>query len=207
MLPGLDRLDLTVVRMEGWRRNMRWPDTGLAWIPTSPNIPDYETALLYPGLGLLEATGASEGRGTREPFKLAGHPALNAEILAETLNARALPGIRFEPATFAPAAIPGMASSPKFKGRPVAGVRIKITDQSILRPVETGVAVMAALYAALPATEQQIFFRKGLDLMAGTDRLQRSLEFQRSPDEIQNLWRVEVDKFRQTRAPYLLYGP
>jgi hypothetical protein len=111
------------------------------------------------------------------------------------------------PPYFAPAAIPGMASSPKFKGRPVAGVRIKITDQSILRPVETGVAVMAALYAALPATEQQIFFRKGLDLMAGTDRLQRSLEFQRSPDEIQNLWRVEVDKFRQTRAPYLLYGP
>jgi uncharacterized protein YbbC (DUF1343 family) len=206
MLPGLTHLDLTVVRMEGWRRDMRWPDTGLAWVPTSPNIRDYEAALLYAGVGLLEATSASEGRGTREPFKLAGAPGLDAVKLAKNLNSRALPGVRFTPATYTPTAIPGMSSNPKFKGRQVAGVRIEVTEQSALLPVETGVAVLAALYEALPATEKKIFFRQGIALMAGTDRLQRSLELQRSAEEIQHLWRTEVEAFRKTREQYLLYS-
>jgi uncharacterized protein YbbC (DUF1343 family) len=205
MLPGLDRLELTVVRMEGWRRSMRWPETGLPWVPTSPNIPDYETSLLYAGVGLLEATSASEGRGTREPFKLAGAPAVDAAKLAENLNARALPGVRFEPATFSPTAIPGMSSSPKFKDSQVAGVRIEITDQSVLLPVETGVSVMAAIYESVPETEKKTFFRKGIDLMAGTDLLQKSMELQRSSDEIQNLWRAEVEEFRRSRERYLIY--
>jgi uncharacterized protein YbbC (DUF1343 family) len=206
MLPGLDRLELTVVRMEGWRRSMRWPDTGLPWVPTSPNIPDYETSLLYAGVGLLEATSASEGRGTREPFKLAGAPALDGPTLAGRLNALALPGVRFEPAAFSPTAIPGMSSHPKFKDRPVAGVRIEITDQSVLLPVETGVSVMAAIYESLSEAEKKTFFRKGIDLMAGTDLLQRSLELRRSPDEIQDLWLAEVEAFRESRERYLLYS-
>ena len=206
MLPGLADLDLAVVRMEGWEREMRWPDTGLAWVPTSPNIPEYESALLYAGVGLLEATSASEGRGTREPFKLAGVPGLDAARLAEILNARVLPGVRFSPATFFPTSIPGMSSNPKFKDRKVAGVRIEVTDQDALLPVETGVAVLAALYEALPATEKMVFFRKGIELMAGTERLQRSLELQRSSEEIQNLWWAEVEAFCETRERYLLYG-
>jgi uncharacterized protein YbbC (DUF1343 family) len=206
MLPGLDRLELTVVRMEGWRRSMRWPETGLPWVPTSPNIPDYETSLLYAGVGLLEATSASEGRGTREPFKLAGAPALDGRKLAERLNAQALPGVRFEPAAFSPTTIPGMSSHPKFKDRPVGGVRIEITDQSVLLPVETGVSVMAAIYESLPATDKTTFFREGIALMAGTHLLQRSMELQRSPDEIRNLWRAEVEAFRKTRERYLIYS-
>jgi uncharacterized protein YbbC (DUF1343 family) len=207
MLPGLEHLELTVVRMEGWRRSLRWPDTGLAWVPTSPNIPDYETSLLYAGVGLLEATRASEGRGTREPFKLVGAPAVDAAKLAGKLNALALPGVRFEPAAFVPTAIPGMSSSPKFRGRSVAGVRIAITDQSVFLPVETGVSVLAALYEALPATEQKSFFRKGLDLMAGTHLLQSSLESQLGAAAIQDLWQAEVEAFRRSRERYLLYGP
>jgi uncharacterized protein YbbC (DUF1343 family) len=207
MLPGLEHLELTVVRMEGWRRSLRWPDTGLAWVPTSPNIPDYETSLLYAGVGLLEATRASEGRGTREPFKLVGAPAVDAAKLAEKLNALALPGVRFELAAFVPTAIPGMSSSPKFRGRSVAGVRIAITDQSVFLPVETGVSVLAALYEALPATEQKSFFRKGLDLMAGTHLLQSSLESQLGAAAIQDLWQAEVEAFRRSRERYLLYGP
>jgi uncharacterized protein YbbC (DUF1343 family) len=184
---------------------MRWPDTGLPWVPTSPNIPDYETSLLYAGVGLLEATSASEGRGTREPFKLAGAPALDGRKLAERLNAQALPGVRFEPAAFSPTTIPGMSSHPKFKDRPVGGVRIEITDQSVLLPVETGVSVMAAIYDSLPEAEKKAFFRKGIDLMAGSTLLQSSLELRRSPDEIQDLWRAEVEEFRRSRERYLIY--
>ena len=75
MLPGLEGLDLRVIRMEGWHRVMKWPETGLEWVRTSPNIPDFETALLYPGICFFEGTDASEGRGTLEPFSVIGHPA------------------------------------------------------------------------------------------------------------------------------------
>jgi uncharacterized protein YbbC (DUF1343 family) len=128
--------------------------------PPAPNIPDFETSLLYAGVGLLEATRASEGRGTHEPFKLVGAPAVDAAKLAAKLNAQALPGVRFDPATFVPTAIPGMSSSPKFRDRSGAGVRIAITDQSIFLPVETGVTILAALYEALPATERRAFSAK-----------------------------------------------
>jgi len=206
MLPGLADLDLSIVRMEGWRRQMRWPDTGLAWVPTSPNIPDYESALLYAGVGLLEATSVNEGRGTKEPFKLAGAPGLDAEKLVKRLNDLALPGILIKPAAYVPTAIPGMSSNPKFRDRQVTGVRIEVTDQTALLPVETGVALLATLYESTPETEKNIFFRKGIELMAGTDRLQKALEHQRSSREIQNLWQAEVEAFRKSRERYLLYG-
>lgn len=206
MLPGLADLDLTIVRMQGWRRQMRWPDTGLAWVPTSPNIPDYESALLYAGVGLLEATSASEGRGTRQPFKLAGAPGLDGGKLAKNLNGLALPGVRFAPAAYVPTAIAGMSSNPKFKDRQVTGVRIEVTDQGALLPVETGVALLAALYESMPKAERKVFFRKGIELMAGTDRLQKALERQHSAKEIQELWRPEVETFRKSRERYLLYG-
>lgn len=206
MLPGLANLDLSIVRMEGWRRQMRWPDTGLAWVPTSPNIPDYESSLLYAGVGLLEATSASEGRGTRAPFKLAGAPGLDGEKLAKSLNDLALPGVWFAPAAYVPIAIPGMSSNPKFKDRQIPGVRIEVTDQGALLPVETGVALLAFLYEALPEAEKKVFFRKGIELMAGTGRLQKALEQQRSPGEIQTLWQAEIAAFRKSRERYLLYG-
>ncbi|HWI41491.1 MAG TPA: DUF1343 domain-containing protein [Verrucomicrobiae bacterium] len=205
MLPGLQQLDLTVVRMEGWERGMRWPDTGLAWTPTSPNVPDFETALLYAGTGLLEATSASEGRGTREPFKLAGLPAVDGSKLAEELNALKLPGLRFEPATFTPAAIPGMSSTPKFRNRAVSGVRVTVTDHRSVRPVETGVSLLCALYGAVPA-QRQSFFRRGLGEMAGSRLLQRSVEKGLSGEEIAALWGGEVAAFRKARDRYLLYG-
>ena len=126
--------------------------------------------------------------------------------LAERLNAQGLPGVRFAPAAFTPAAITGMSSRPKFKDRRVAGVRTEIVDQSAVLPVETGVAVLAALYASLPAPEKSAFFREGFARMAGTDRLQRSLELRHSAEEIQSLWQAEVETFRKAREPYLIYG-
>jgi uncharacterized protein YbbC (DUF1343 family) len=90
MLPGLEKLDLRVIRMAGWQRRMQWPETGLEWVSTSPNIPDFETALLYPGICFLEATAASEGRGTREPFRVAGFPVLNQETAGSQFRPRAV---------------------------------------------------------------------------------------------------------------------
>jgi uncharacterized protein YbbC (DUF1343 family) len=205
LLPGLDGLELRVIRMEGWHRGMRWPDTGLPWVGTSPNIPDFETALVYPGLCFMEATAVSEGRGTREPFKVTGVPRLNAEELAERLNGRGLPGVRFEPALFTPRRIPGMSSWPKYRNQAVSGVRLLITDPGAYRPVETGIHLLCALYGSLGQGDRETFFRKGFDLLAGTDSLRRQIQGGAAPEEIVAAWGIEVQRFAERRVNYLLY--
>lgn len=205
--PGLDRLALRVVAMQGWRREMRWPDTGLPWIATSPNIPTFETALAYAGTGLIEATAASEGRGTEAPFLLLGHPAASPERMAARLSASGLPGVRFSPARFTPRPIPGVASRPRFAGEQVGGVRISITDPQAYRPVQTGIHVLVTLDAELRrlgppgvVDRSERFAR-----LAGTDRVLELLDAGASAERIIAAWRVDAERFRKRRAPYLLY--
>ena len=206
MLPGLEALDLRVIRMTGWQRRMQWPETGLAWVGTSPNIPDFETALLYPGICFLEATSASEGRGTREPFRLAGFPELNAGGLAERLAAKKLPGVSFVPAQFTPRRIPGMSSNPKFRDRELPGVRVVITAPRAYLPVETGVHLLCALYGSLDKGARERFFRKeGFDQLAGTDRLRRLIQDGAAPEEIIAAWKKGLERFAERRREYLLY--
>ena len=205
MLPGLASLDLTVVEMEGWQRWMRWPDTGFSWVPTSPNIANFETSLLYAGTCLLEGTGASEGRGTSEPFRVAGWPGIDAEALAVKLNRMGLPGVRFTPVQFTPACIPGKSSDPKYRNREINGIRIEITDYRSVLPVETGVAVITGLYAAIPASEKKSFFWKGFDDLAGSAELRRATEAGEAPEQITHLWDNDVFEFMLKRGEYLLY--
>jgi uncharacterized protein YbbC (DUF1343 family) len=206
MLPGLEKLDLRVIRMAGWERRMQWPETGLEWVGTSPNIPDFETALLYPGICFLEATAASEGRGTREPFRLAGFPALNAGDLAERLAAKKLPGVSFAPALFTPRRIPGMSSNPKFRDREIPGVRVVITSPRAYLPVETGIHLLCAMYGSLGKEGRERFFRKeGFDQLAGTDRLRRAIQDGAAPEEIIAAWKKGIERFAEKRREYLLY--
>jgi len=206
MLPGLSQLELSVVRMHGWQRWMRWPDTGLPWVATSPNLAAFESTLLYPGVGFLEATGASEGRGSVQPFRLAGWPEIDAEALAKRLNAEELPGVRFEPAQFTPVSLPGISSQPKYRDRTISGVRIEITDYQQVLPVETGVAVLGALYAGIPKPARTLFFRAGFDVMAGSDRMRKALEAGESPAAIIADWSEGVRFFVDLRHGYLLYA-
>ena len=205
MLPGLGNLDLAVVRMEGWHRWMRWPDTKLDWVATSPNIPAFQTALLYAGSCLLEGTGASEGRGTDTPFGLAGWPGMDGEALAAGLNRQRLPGVRFLPVKFTPVSVPGKSSAPKYRNREVCGIRIEVTDYSEFLPVETGVAVVSSLYAAVRPQERKLFFRKGFDDLAGSLRLRRSIERGESPEQIARQWNGDVLEFLLMREKYLIY--
>ena len=206
LLPGLASLDLTVVRMEGWQRWMRWPDTELAWIPTSPNIPDFGAALLYAGICFLEGTVASEGRGTDEPFRLVGCPGVDGETLARNLNHLGLAGVRFEPVRFTPVSMPGKSTAPKFMHREVAGVRILVTDYSAVQPVETGVAVVSEIYWALSPLERKGFFRNGFDDLAGSVLLREETEAGDTPEEISRHWRSAVQRFQQLRGQYLIYS-
>lgn len=203
-MDGLDALDLDVVPLTGWSRPDQWPDTDLAWVPPSPNIPDFETALIYPGAVFFEATAASEGRGTPEPFTLVGAPWADAQALADTLNARRLPGVRFEPAHFTPSSRPG-ASSPKLEGQTVHGIRHVVTDRSVYRSVATGVHVLHAFYHQAPSPTDFLARPDWLVKLAGTERLLDVLRAGERPDVIVRAWQDEIESFRSRRERYLLY--
>lgn len=205
MLPGLAGLHIVPVRMEGWQRWMRWPDTGLAWVPTSPNIPDFDSALLYPGIGLLEATGASEGRGTARPFRIAGWSGIDREALAKHLNGKNLPGLHFKPVQFIPLSTPGKTSVPKQMNRTVDGVELVVDDYLAVQPVETGIAVLSGLYEALSPAGQKLFFRQGFEDMVGSNLVRQGLEESMKPEAITRLWADEAAVFSNLRKEYLLY--
>ncbi|WP_460596344.1 exo-beta-N-acetylmuramidase NamZ family protein [Geomonas sp. Red276] len=205
LLPGLANLDLSVVRIQGWERWMRWPDTGLPWIATSPNLASFDSALLYPGTGLLEGTSASEGRGSNEPFRLAGWPEIDGQALATKLNAEGLPGLHFEPVRFKPVSMPGVSSAPKYKNREISGVRLVITDYHSVLPVESGIAVLAGLYRAVKEPARKVFFHGGIDDMSGSTEVRSGIEAGMGAPAIVAKWGEGDQKFLELRRKYLLY--
>ena len=206
ILEGLEGLDLRVVKMEGWQREMQWPETGLKWVQTSPNIPDFETALLYFGICFFEGTAASVGRGTSEPFKLVGFPGIDTGVLAKKLNVENLPGVKFEPAQFTPRSIPGKSSQPKFRDQMVPGLRIVITDPQVFEPVETGIYLLCAVYRSLGEAEREHFFDgEGFDSLAGTGCMRKLILSGAALEEIIDSWQKEDEQFAEKRREYLLY--
>ena len=205
-LPGLDGLDLRVVEMEQYRRGMPWESTGLPWVPPSPNVPDVETARVYPGAALFEGTTASEGRGTRTPFTHVGAPWVDADALAADLGGLGLAGVRFEPATFTPVDLPGQATNAKHEGEAVNGVRIVVTDPSAFEPVALGVHLVEAVYRQAPRGVHRRFFKADwLAKLAGTDALRRRVVAGDDPAAIVADWRAEAAAFAASAEPYRLY--
>ena len=130
--------ELIVVTMDGWKRSMFFDDTGLPWVSPSPNIPDLETAIIYPGMCLYEATNVSEGRGTNNPFKQIGAPWMNYDIAKEMKNCE-LEGAEFKYAKFKPKNLPGRAENPKFEKYQCLGQKIVVTDKYKYRAIDTAV--------------------------------------------------------------------
>ncbi len=207
LMPGVAETDLHVITMQGWERGMLWPETGLPWIPPSPNIPDFETALAVAGTVLFEAVSASEGRGTETPFTLLGAPWADGSALADTLNGRHLPGVTFEEAAFTPRSIEGMSSDPKLKGESLQGIRIVITDPNAFRPVGTGIHILHAFFQEAERQGAEAFVSRPewLAKLSGSERLLDMLRAGASPADIIESWKSEVAEFRERQAPYLLY--
>jgi uncharacterized protein YbbC (DUF1343 family) len=203
---GLD-LDLTVVECDGWRRGRGARQAGLPWILPSPNMPTPETALVYPGLCLLEGTNLSEGRGTTRPFELLGAPWLDAHRLAEALTAERLPGVRFRPASFTP-------TWDKHAGVRCHGVELHVVDPAAFRPFRTGVAcVLQARAQDRRAfrwrTEPYEFVADvpAFDLLCGSAREREAIEGGASLRELARAWGPEERAFRRRRRPFLRYAP
>jgi len=197
---------LQVVPMRGWRRAMRWEDTGRPWVPPSPNMPTPDTARVYPGGCLFEGTNLSEGRGTTHPFEWVGAPYLDAHRFAARLEAAGLPGARFRPARFTP-------TFHKWAGRLCGGVQIHVVQERRFKPFLTGLAVVAAARAEAPRAFRwrrppYEFERRKLpiDILLGTDGVRRAIERGRPLREIEGAWGDELARWKRRRADTLLYG-
>jgi uncharacterized protein YbbC (DUF1343 family) len=190
--------DLHVVPAEGWLRDMQFEETGLPWVAPSPNMPDVVSALHYPGTCLFEGTSLSVGRGTERPFQQVGAPWIDGAALSERLNARGIPGVRFDAVRFTPEA-PGDG---KFRGTPVQGVRFVATD----RTYDPTRAAMAALEEARRMSGDDWAWREAhFDRLAGTDHTRLDLIAGRPADEVVEGWVEQIEAFRELRAPYLIY--
>jgi uncharacterized protein YbbC (DUF1343 family) len=185
---------LTVVAMQGWMRGDWFDSTGVEWINPSPNLRSLTEAALYPGVGLIEGTNISVGRGTDTPFELLGAPWINARELSAYLNARQIPGVRFVPITFTP-------DSSNYTGQPCHGVNIVLTDREFLDAPELGMELAAALLKLYP---QQYHVERILEILASKavyDELTRGED----PHRIDLDWQDDLQKFAKIRERYLIY--
>ncbi len=196
------KANLTVVKMEGWKRTMWYDQTGLKWIRPSPNLPTLQSAILYPGTCLFEGTNLSEGRGTEHPFENIGAPYVDGKKWAKALNDYNLPGVRFEPVTFTPRSIENVAMHPKYEGENCGGVFAKITDRNNLEPVKVAVYMIAT---AKKLFADSLKWRRSINRLAGTPRFAEAIDKEVPPEEIVKMWKGDVERFSKIREKYLLY--
>jgi uncharacterized protein YbbC (DUF1343 family) len=196
---------LTVVPMRGWRRAMLWEDTGLPWVPPSPNMPTLDTARVYPGGCLIEGTNLSEGRGTTRPFEWIGAPYLDARRYAEALERERLPGVRWSPARFQP-------TFQKWAGQLCDGVQIHVTDRARFKPFLTGLAEIAVARRQAPRRfawrRPPYEFEKRrmpIDILCGSDKIRTAIERGTPLPAIERAWQRDLDRWKRLRARYLLY--
>jgi len=208
LLTGIESLDLSVVPVEGWARDMQWPDTGLEWTPPSPNLPAWETALLYPGMCFFEGVRVNEGRGTNRPFLRVGAPwsPEAAQRVVDTLRTYDLAGVAVDTIAYTPRSMRG-APSPRFEGERVYGFELDVTDPDEVDPLAVGIHALHAMYRRAQALGDTDFVSRPdhLTRLAGTDRLLRLLRTGASPDSIIASWQKEVAAFRSRRSSALLY--
>ncbi len=187
--------DLTVVPMTNWRRGDWFDATSVPWMNPSPNMRNLTAATLYPGIGAIEGTNISVGRGTDTPFEQVGAPWIDGVALAAALNARGLTGVRFYPVTFTP------ASGAKLGGEACRGVFMVVTDRDRLRPVRVGLEIASAL-AKLYGAQFRI---EDAALLFGSRAMVSSVREGHDPASIAASWSIGEEQWRLTRAKYLLY--
>ncbi|MCK4628932.1 MAG: DUF1343 domain-containing protein [Sedimentisphaerales bacterium] len=190
------RADLKVITMKGWQRQQWYDQTKLTFIKPSPNIPNLETAILYPGLCLLEGTNLSEGRGTDLPFRQFGAPWIDAKQLTARLNELRLPGLRFEPVTFVPV-------SSKYKNQKCRGVKVLLTQRNRLEAFWSGVRIINEIYRMYP--RQLEWKTDHFDHLCGTSTVRKAIIHQSSLESLRTIWQTELESFRRIRKKYLLY--
>ncbi|GGW35463.1 exo-beta-N-acetylmuramidase NamZ family protein [Streptomyces xantholiticus] len=188
-------VELEIVRMKGWRRSDFFDETGLPWVPPSPNMPTPETALVYLGTCLFEGTNLSEGRGTTRPFELLGAEGVGP-AWAEAANTLGLPGIRFREAYFTP-------TFSKFQGKTVGGVQLHVHDRASCDPVRTGIGLLVTA----KRTWSGFAWRSDnwIDKLTGSTKVRTLIDAGADTDEVVGAWHDELAAFSTVRKQYLRY--
>jgi uncharacterized protein YbbC (DUF1343 family) len=186
---------LRVIAMQGWAREMLWADTGLKWVPTSPNMPYARTTLVYLATGLVDEAGVNNGIGTDKPFEYAGGYGFDPAAFRDALVTRKIPGVELEPADWSPAR--GF-----WAGKTLHGVLLNVTDPHVFPSVRTAVELLAAARAQ---GRYHVAHEANMDRDWGTDTVRLALTAGTSPDAIVASWQPGLSAFRTLRAKYLLY--
>jgi uncharacterized protein YbbC (DUF1343 family) len=196
--------ELRVVPMRNWQRGLWFDQTGLPFVPPSPNLPTLSAIQLYPGTCLIEGTNLSEGRGTTRPFEYIGAPWIHAEPLARDLNALNLEGVRFRPVYFVP-------TFSKYQGEHCAGVHLYVTDRQRFRPVQTVLRMIEFIKSAYPDTfgwkePWSAGSKLPIDLLSGSALVRRYIDEGKPVRELLAQWDTSLVAFQGIREHYLLYG-
>jgi len=197
------KADLHVVKMEGWKRELWFDQTGLIWVKPSPNIMTPATTIVYPATCYFEGTNISEGRGTDQPFEIIGAPFLDGKKWAAVIQASQLNGVRFHPVTFVPRDIENVATNPKFKGESCNGVRLEVVDRKAFDPIRTGLVLLSTARALAP--EQFRWRDRSVDRLFGTSRVRLLLRQGIDPSALESIAGRESHQFKSLRKKYLLY--
>lgn len=197
--------DLEVIPMEGWKRTMYFQETGLHWIPPSPNMPSFTTALVYPGQVILEGTNLSEGRGTTTPFEILGAPFIDPFRLHYNLAGKDLPGIHLREVFFQP-------TFHKWQGEVCGGLQIHITDPDSYKPYVTSLTIIQEIHSLYPRDfswrnppyeyEEE---KMPIDLISGDDSIREAIEQGRDVNQLEASWKEELDQFREMAKHHFLY--
>jgi uncharacterized protein YbbC (DUF1343 family) len=196
---------LTVVPVEGWKREMWFDETGLPWVLPSPNLPTIDSAVVYPGMVLVEGTRLSEGRGTTRPFEFIGAPYISARRFAEYLNDLRLPGVIFRATHFQP-------TFQKWAGTMCGGAQVHVLDRMAFEPCLAGTSTIAAAKALYPESfawreppYEYEYTKLPIEILCGGKGLPQLMNAGAKPAEIRAYWQRDIAQFLEQRKPYLLY--
>lgn len=190
------KADLTVVPLHNWNRTTWWDETGLTFVPPSPNIRTLDAAIAFPGICLIEGTNLSEGRGTEKPFLQFGAPWVNGAELAQQLSALKLSGLSFRPIQFKP-------TSSKCQDLNCHGCEVIITDRDAFQPFWAGVKIVETLFQSYPKDFK--FLARHFDLLCGTDAVRLAIEQHKDLADLHRQWQTDCQEFGTLSKPVLLY--
>lgn len=196
----IPHLNIQVIKLQNWDKD-NYADTNWAFSPTSPAIKDVETVLLYPGMGLLEGINVNEGRGTNHDFKVLGAPWINADLFQKQLVSLELPGISFSTISYTP-------KWGLYKNETCRGIKLKITDSDVIRPVALGLAIIKLLISHYPKNCTQRLYKTNanpsgqnhLDKLLG---VQNSFHFLKTAHNLET--KVHQSEWQDLMQPFLLY--
>jgi uncharacterized protein YbbC (DUF1343 family) len=195
-------IELTVIPMTGYKRDMWYDETGIPWVVPSPNMPTLETAMIYPGMCLMEGTNLSEGRGTDSPFLTIGAPYIDSGDWIEAIPKEALAGVKAESAVFVPRSIPRVVTTTKYKDQKCFGLHFTVTDREELKPIELAVAVLCAVHKLYP---EKFTMTKYLDKLWGNEDLRAMVSEGHDYRSILKTCEQGLVRFKTVREKYLRY--